>query len=239
MDRPSSITRTFCVSLTLGLALIVGACGGSEEEGIITNYFRAARMGDNATLGNIAIVSFDREAGVVQNFTVTNVQEERTALRVREMLEASDAAQAAQTEFSAEMKTFQDENIEVIDRVLQAERADEDVARRDLEVQEAWRTWRDEMSEHTKTVADARSALSDERSIAEISVMRPGEQTTIDVSQYEGELVTKNVTIDAEVRTPDDQVTEKTMMVRMQRAELTDGEETINGRWIITAVGDA
>lgn len=237
MDRPSSVVRTL-IPLALLLALIAGACGGSDEDRIISNYFRAARMGDNTTLGNIAVVSFNaQEDGVVRDFTITNVQEERRALRVKEMLAASDAAQAAQDTFSDEMKAYQDENIEAIDRVLQAERAGGDVARGDQEVAEAWRNWRDQMAEHSKKVADARTALSDERGIAEVSLMNP--QNQVDVSQYDGELVTKNVSIDAQVDTPDGQSIEKAMVVQMQRAELMDGENTITGRWIITSIEDA
>ena len=64
-------------------------------------------------------------------------------------------------------------------------------------------------------------------------------QTPVDASQYDGELVTKSVSIDAEVRMPDDEVVEKSMTVMMQRAELHDGEDTIMGRWIITSVEEA
>lgn len=236
MDRPSSMTRMLFVPLAV--ALIATACGGPPEEGLIKNYFRAARMGDNTTLGNIAIVSFSADTdGVVLDLTVTNVQEERRSLRIKELQQANDEVLAAQDEFSTEMKVYQDENIEAIDRVLRAERAEEEVGRRDQEVQEAWRGWRDRMSEHTRNVADARSALGDERGSVELSLMNA--QTPVDASQYDGELVTKSVSIDAEVRMPDDEVVEKSMTVMMQRAELHDGEDTIMGRWIITSVEEA
>lgn len=235
MNRPTSIKRYLLVPALFVMAFVVGACGGSEEETIIGNYFRAARMGDNTTLGNIATVSFDsQQEGIMQDFTVTNVQEERRALRIKELMEANEAAVAAQDAFSDEMKAYQDENIEAIDRVLRAERGEGEVGRRDETVQEEWRRWRDEMSEHTRHVSEARTALSDERGIAEVSVMNV--QNPVDITQYDAELVTKDCTLDATLRQPDGTDVQKTMVVRMQRAELTSGEDSVTGRWIITSI---
>ncbi len=234
MNRPI-IARYLLVPALLVLAAMASACGGSGEETIIRNYFRTARMGDNTTLGNIATVSFDaQQEGIMQDFTATNITEERRALRVKELIEASETAQAGQDTFSDEMKAYQDENIEAIDRVLRAERGEGEIGRRDEAVQEEWRRWRDEMSEHTKTVAEARTALGDERGIAEISVLNA--QNPVDITQYDAELVTKDVTIDATVRQPDGTDVQKNMVVRMQRAELTGGERDITGRWIITSI---
>ena len=234
MNRPI-ITRYLLVPALLGLAFMANACGGSQEETIIRNYFRAARMGDNTTLGNIATVSFDaQQEGIMRDFTATNISEERRALRVKELIEASGTAQAEQDAFSDEMKAYQDENIEAIDRVLRAERGEGDIGRRDEAVQEEWRTWRDEMSEHSKMVAEARTAVADERGIAEISVMNA--QNPVDITQYDAELVTKDVTLDATVRQPDGTDVQKNMVVRMQRAELTGGDGDITGRWIITSI---
>ena len=235
MDRPRSIMRALLVPTILLVGLVAVGCGGSEEETIIKNYFRAARMGDNTTMGNIATVSFDAQTqGVVQDFTVANVQEERRTLRIKELIAASEEAQAAQDTFSDEMKAYQDENIEAIDRVLRAERGEGTVARRDVAVQEAWRKWRDDMSEHTRKVSDARTALGDERRVAEASVMNA--QNPVDITAFDVELVTKTVTLDASVRQPDEQAVQRPMVVTMERAELKGGERDINGRWIITSI---
>lgn len=235
MDRPRSIMRTWLVPAVLLFGLMAVSCGGSEEDSIITNYFRTARMGDNTTLGNIATVSFDPATqGVVSDFTITNVQEERRTLRIKELMAASDEAQAAQDAFSDEMKAYQDENIEAIDRVLRAERGDGTVARRDEAVQEAWRKWRDDLAEHTRKVSAARTALSDERGVAEVSVQNA--QNPVDVTAYNADLVTKTIAIDASVRQPDGTAVQKPMTVIMQRAELTGGERDVTGRWIITSI---
>jgi hypothetical protein len=54
-----------------GLALLDIACGGgsSGEKQVLTNFFRASRVRDNATLANLSAVSFDpRTDGSVQSF---------------------------------------------------------------------------------------------------------------------------------------------------------------------------
>ena len=95
--------------------------------------------------------------------------------------------------------------------------------------------WREEMLQHAQTVSDARTLLADERQVGEASTFSPSEP--IDVTQYEGEIVSKEVVIDASVQTPDDQTEELTLTVTLERAELiaADGSP-LNGRWIITRI---
>ena len=60
-----------------------------------------------------------------------------------------------------------------------------------------------------------------------------GGRTAIDVTKYDGEMVSKDVTISAPVRLPDGSTVEKTLVLTLQRAILT-GDRTIEGRWVVT-----
>jgi hypothetical protein len=194
-------------------------------------------MRDNTTLANIAMVSFrPSERGIVQNFSLTSVSEEqRRPMRAREYSVAYEEAAATEREFSDRKQAYQDENLEAIERVLEAEREESDVARRDREVQEAWVTWRAEMLQHAQTVSDARILLAEERVVGEASTFSPS--NPIEITQYEGEIASKEAVIEASVQTPDDQTEELTLTVTLERAELTapDGSP-LNGRWIITKI---
>ena len=72
--------------------------------------------------------------------------------------------------------------------------------------------------------------------MVDLSVADP--RNPVDTKKYDGELVSKDVTIDAPVRTPDGQTVQKTLVVTLQRAELK-GDRPITGRWIITGLKDA
>ncbi len=70
-----------------------------------------------------------------------------------------------------------------------------------------------------------------ERRITEISVDDP--RQPIDVSKYAGEMVSKDVTIQAPVRLPNGRTARKILNVILQRAILK-GDRDIVGRWIVT-----
>lgn len=239
MRRPRSRSIAVVVPLLIMLGVVFTACSSPPEKQTLQKYFSAARMRDNLTLGNIATVSLnpDKE-GAVQTFSITQVGEEvRQPLRVKELTKAFDDARAAEEEFTKRKKEYQDANLAAIDRVLTAEREQKPLRGKDLEVQAEWTKWRDETSSHAKTTAEARAALSNSRGIAEISVFDARNQ--VDVSQYDGDLVTKDVTIQAKFRLPDGKTEDRTMVVRMQRAELKGPEgQEVNGRWIITSLGE-
>ena len=234
MYRPKS---TALISMATLVAVSLIGCSSAPEENLISNYFRASRMRDNTTLANIAMVSFrPSERGIVQNFSLTSVSEEqRRPMRAREYSVAFEEAVAVEREFSDRKQAYQDENLGAIERVLEAEREESDVARRDQEVQEAWVTWRAEMLQHAQTVSDARTLLAEERVVGEASTFSPS--NPIDVAQYEGEIASKEAVIDASVQTPDDQTEQLTLTVTLERAELTAADGSpLNGRWIITKI---
>ena len=115
--------------------------------------------------------------------------------------------------------------------MLEAEREDDDVGRRDREVQEAWTDWRERTIVHSRTVSAALDELNTEQNEASLSMFDPN--NPLDLTQYSGELVTKEVVITARVEL-DDNETEETLTVTLQRAILT-GEDgmPMEGGWVI------
>lgn len=238
MLRPGNRVSTNLVGLVLLglLGPLAVACGGGGEQQFIQKYFMAAKVRDQGTLANIATVSFNPDTdGVVQKFSVTNVTEDQTkTLRLAELKKAMEEAEAADEEFSTKRQAFEGENGEAIQRIIKAEQAGQSPRGRDAEVQAEWNKWREEGAEYARKVSDARKALSDERSIAEVSVFDP--QTPIDVTEYDATLTTRDVSISADVELPGGERTTKDMVLTISKADLKAGEKTVAGRWIITAI---
>jgi hypothetical protein len=220
--------------LALCMGLLFGACGGGgEEETLIRSYFQAARFDDRASLGNIAMYAWNTdERGVVARPSVESVSEEQ--IRPLRMMELSQAlAEAEETEevFTQEKIVYQDENFDAINRVLEAEREGENVGRRDRDVQEAWTDWRDRTIEHSRAVAAAREELNGERNEAQLSMFDPN--NPVDVTQFNGELVTKDVEVSVRIEL-DGNETEEMLTVTLQRAILTGADDMpMEGRWVI------
>ena len=220
--------------LALCMGLLVSACGGGgEEQTLIRTYFQAARVNDRASLGNIAMYAWNtEERGSVSSPRVQTVAEEqRRPLRMLELSQTLADARAAEEVFTEEKVAYQDENFEAINRVLEAEREGDDVRRGDREVQEAWTDWRERTMEHSRTVAAALDELNAEQSEASLSMFDPN--NPLDLTQYNGELVTKEVEITARIER-DGNETEETLTVTLQRAILT-GEDgmPMEGRWVV------
>ena len=221
--------------LALCMGLLFGACGGGgEEETLIRSYFQAARFGDRDSLNNIAMYGWDTaERGIVSRPSVESVSEEQIRpLRMVELSQALAEAEEAEEVFTQEKIVYQDENFDAINRVLEAEREGNNLRRRaDREVQEAWTDWRDRTIEHSRAVAAARDELNIERNEVQLSMFDPN--NPIDVTQYEGELVTKDVELSARIEL-DGNETEEMLTITLQRAVLT-GEDgmPMEGRWVI------
>jgi hypothetical protein len=224
----------------LPVLLVTAGCSSSPEQQLLERYFQASRLRDNTTLGNIARVSFSpTEQGTVQSFDIVNIgAEQRRPLRLRELATAEEDARRVDEEFNKKKKEYQDQNLLAIERVLKAERANATIRGADAEVQKMWTQLRDDTAVHAKKVAEARRALSDERTMAESSVYDA--RNPVDVTQFDGELITKDVTIRAQVRSPEGTVQEKQLQVQLTRADLTNGPEgkSVPGRWIITQVSE-
>ena len=234
--RMSRKMTSLLVTLVLALGGVLAGCGGGgEEQALISSFFRASRFNDRATLGGISMVAFSpEEDGTVGSFDVENVAEEqRRPLRMREQSETVQEVRRAQQEFADEMKMYQDENFDAIARVIEAERAGEDVGRRDRDIQEEWTRFRDESQQHSRTVSEAENELGAESAVAEVSAYDPN--NPIAVRGLEGELVTKEVTISAEVDR-DGSSEDRTMVITLQMVELDGPDGPLQGRWIITDI---
>jgi len=235
MHRP----RTTAAALFVLAATLTG-CSSAPEETLISSFFRASRFRDNMTSANLSMVPFSvAERGVVRNFEVESISEMTTVpMRARELNEALMVSQASESEFSERKQAYQDENLEAIERVLEAEQAgNEPRLRADRAVQEEWTQWRAEMAQHAQEVSDTRVALNEGRIVAEGSTFSPID--LIDVTQYDGEISSKTVRIIADVATPDEQNVQQTLDIEIQRAELVGDDGTpLTGRWIITAIDE-
>ena len=228
------------ISLLTAVVLAIGgslaACGGGgEEQALINSFFRASRFNDRATLGGISMVAFNPDTdGTVSSFDVESITEEqRRPLRMREMVAAVAQAQQDQRAFAAEMKAYQDENLDAIARVIEAERADENVRSRDRDVQEAWTRWREDSQGHSRAVSAAENDLAAESAVASVSAYDPN--SLVDVRSLEGELLTKEVTINATVEQGGGEE-DRTLVITLQCVELDTAEGMLEGRWVITGI---
>lgn len=232
MHRPRYLWLLLAPAL---FVLIVSAtgCGGSSDEPMIRKFFQASRLGDNMTLTNIATVSFDpAKYGRAENVSVESVTPEQSrTLNFKELEKARKDAVAAEDEFTKKKKEYQDKNIEAINRVLKAEAANQKPKGKDAEVQAAWTKWRDETKDYAKKVSEARSKLSAERGVADLSVP-DRDPTAFDAVEY-----TKDATVTANVVLPNGQKAKKTYILKLQRVVLKDGTgKTYEGRWMITGL---
>jgi hypothetical protein len=232
--------RITLLTSAIVFAILVG-CSVVPEEKIVRDFFRASRLRDNAALGAFATTSLDpTRDGQVTTFKVLSVSPERTApLPVKKYDDAFDEATTAQKAFAREKYAFQQANLETIERVEKLEARNSPVSRKDAAVQTTWSKWRDDEARHLKAVSDARVALSRTKGIAELSLSQPNGRTP-DVAHYVGDLIEKDVTVDASVRMPDGQTVQKTLVVTASRTVMKNEKgETLTGRWIITGVKEA
>lgn len=232
--------RSTSYALVAGTLALVMGCSGGPEQKVLEDFFRASRMRDNTTLGNFATVEFDpRTEGIVQSFEVVSVGEERTQpLPLKQYAATLAEARAADEAFSKEKLAYQNANIAVIDRITKAQAAGKAVAGRDKAVADTWAKWVADAAASTRKVSEAQRQLNNNRGVAELSLART--TAAEDVVSLDGEIVTKDVVIEADVRAPDGASSTKTMKAVMQRARMkgADGRDLV-GRWILTGLGPA
>jgi hypothetical protein len=238
MHRPRHSWWLLLTPVLVVLALTVAACGGSDHDLMVRKFFTSAATGDVATLGNIATVSFDpNKDGRAQNLKfVSETPAQTRVLKLAELDKAYKDAQAAEADFSKKMKEYQDKNIDAINRIMKIEQSGKGKpGGGDLAIQAAWTKWKDENAVVQKTKAEALKALQSERKVADLSL------ADVDASTYpEATEVTTEVTYTADIRTPDNQVTKKTLVLTFQRVVLKDAAGKIKeGNWMITGLKDA
>ena len=82
-------------------------------------------------------------------------------------------------------------------------------------------TWRADIAAHAKATNSAALAIKAATGLAEASLTQPG-QPALDPKTFDGETITKDVVVDAELRTPDGQTTNKQLTITIARvASLT------------------
>ena len=220
------------------IVAIASGCTVAPEEKILRDFFRSSRLRDTTTLATFATTSFDpRTDGQVQTFEVVDIGAERgSPLPIREHVEAIEAAREAERAFSKEKMAYQNANLPAIERVLEAERKRKPIARRDAAVQTTWAKWRADAAQHARAVSEARMKLQSLRGIVELTMSTPNGPTP-DIEKLDGELVEKDVTVRADVRTADGQSAEKTVVVTLVRGVMREGSgEPQTGRWIVRRV---
>ena len=240
MFRPR-VRVYFLAPMLFMSAILTGACGASHpEQQPLQQFFRASGMRDDQTLANFAVVTFDPKTdGQVTGFTIVNVsQPVVTPLKIKDLNKALEDAQAADKEFNDRKKAYQDSHVEALKRVLDVERTKKKISGADATVQAEWTKWRDESGASSKKVSEARGQLSAARPIAELSTSTPNGPTP-DLTNVDGQMESKEVTVDATVKAPDGSTSKKQLVVTMQRAVIKTPQGDKNGKWIITGVKPA
>jgi hypothetical protein len=223
------------------LVFLAAACSRPEEQQFITQFFRASRARDNTTLALMSAVTFSpREQGTVESFEITQVSEEsRRPLDLRSLLEAERKATQDRQEFGKKKLEYQNANLPAIETVIKLERDPKaKMTPEQVKTKAEWDKWRADTTAYERAYTAARSAYSSAVGPAEASLTQPG-QPAFNAEQFQGELVSKDVTVDAEVRSPDGQTSQKTLVITMQRVTGTLNGQQRDGRWIITRIQGA
>jgi hypothetical protein len=235
MGRPKRrVLALFAQSLT---AVTFAACSAAPEQPILSHYFTASRLRDNTTLGAFSTVAFEPDKqGIVNSFSITAVSpERRKALNLKALAKAQEEARAEDQAFTKRKEEYATQNSDVLQKVVRAGR-DAKLKGKEAEVQAAWYKLVDEGVEISRKITNAKRTLAAESGVVDLSVSDPG--NPIDLAKVDGELVSKDVTIDADVKLPNGQTRKKTLVVTLQRAELT-GDKPRTGRWIVTQIKEA
>jgi len=239
---PHPIRACAAIALVIApLALLAAACSRPPEQQYLNQFFRAARARDNSTLAMMSAVEFDpREQGEVVNFEITNVTEERrTPLDFKSLLDAERKAVSEQADFLKRKIEYQNANLPALEVIVKMEREpNAKFTPAQQKMKDEWDKWRADTTLHQKSVAAAKAAMTATTGPAEASLTQPG-QPPFSAEKFQGDLVSKDVTLNAEVRTPDGQTSNKTLVVTIQRVEGTlDGAQR-TGRPIITKIEGA
>jgi hypothetical protein len=212
-------------------------CSGGAEEKVLDDFFRAARMRDNTTLGNFATVGFDpRTDGVVQSFKVVSVGEERTRpIPLKKYAQELADAKAKDEALSAQKLQYQNANLAVIQRVAKDPAR---VAAKDKAVADEWAKWTADAAASMKAVSQAQRQLNTNKGIAELSLVRTAAAENVEA--FDGEIVSKDMIIDASVKQPDGATVQKNFKATVSRARMknADGSDVV-GRWILTGLAPA
>ncbi len=220
------------------LVFLAVACSRPPEQQMLTQFFRAARGRDNATAAMMSAVTLDpRQQGAVEDFTITSVSPEvRAPLDFSGLLAAEQQAREAEAEFQRQKKVYSDANLKTIEEILKLERDPAAKLTREQEaVKPIWDKWRADTATYVKNMSAASAAVKAGTGPAEASLTQPG-QPPFDARTFKGETISKDVAITAQVRSPEDEMSEKNLVVTMMRVVGTQGDTQREGKWIITRI---
>jgi hypothetical protein len=240
MSRHRTSTGLLVIAAVLPL-LVSTACSKPPEQAQLTQFFRAAKARDNATLAMMSAAKFDpREEGTVESFDITSVSPDaRKPINVKALLDAEKKAKDDEAAFAAKKMEYQTANLAVIEQVVKLERDPKaKMTPAQQAVKTAWDKWREDSTVRTRAVSDARTAVSRGLGPTEASLTQPG-QPAFDINAFDGDLVSKDITIAAKVKSPSGQTADKTLTITMVRASGTQGGKAREGRWIITKIAGA
>ena len=240
---PSRTIRTaVAIALVMApLALLAAACSRPAEAQFLNQFFRAARTRDNTSVAMMSAVEFDpREQGEVIDFEITNITEEtRTPLDFTSLLDAERKAVADEAEFRKRKLEYQNANLPALEIIVKLEREpDAKFTPAQQKMKEEWDKWRADTTLHQKATAAAKTAIRGNTGPAESSLAQPG-QPPFTPDKFQGELISKDVTVNADVRMPDGQTTQKTLVVTIQRVEGTLDGQPRTGKSVIARIQGA
>ncbi len=236
MSRPNTTVRFFVIPVVILAAMVMASCGaGADEKTLLDKYFRASKMRDNLTLANIATVAFDPKIdGQMQSFSVLTSSEEKvTPLELKADGETLRKAQAEEKNQAKKMKEYQDANEAAVDRIVKAEQKNQTLKGKDAEIQKEWSKFREETTAFAKRLSALKKKANQDRPIVEISAQ--DQSNPIDVTAYDCDLVTKDVTIEGRVKPETGDAVTKKFALTLKRATVkaVNGKDMV-GRWVIT-----
>ncbi len=235
MPRRFVLSHAAALAAVSALVLTAACSSHSNEQQILRKYFQANQLRDQSTVGNVATVEFDPLVdGTVQSFDITAVSPEKTTkLNIRQYAEDFRKAKEDNEAFTKEVNKFQKDNAVEIDRVTKAAQGQKALKGKDAELHAAWTKWVSDRVDHTSRLSDARRKLASETRVAELSTFNA--LKPIDINEYEGDLISKDVTIAAKIK-KDNTVADKTLVVTLEKATLKGPAGERDGRWIITDI---
>jgi hypothetical protein len=225
----SRVRASLAIGLVIApLGILAAACSSApQEQQLLSQFFRASRTRDNETLARMAAVEIDpRDQGEVTDFEITNVSEERrTRLDFKGLMAAQQKAAEDEADFRRRRVEFESANRPALEAIAKMER---DPASKfnpvQVKLKGEWDKWRQDALAVNKATSAARAALSNASGPAEASLSQPG-QPAFAADKFEGELIEKDVTVNAEV-TKGGQSTPRTLVITIQRVVgKQDGQE--------------
>ncbi len=220
--------------LLVPATLFVASCSRPPEQQFLTQFFRAAKARDNATVGKMSAVELDpREKGSVESFSIESISPEtKTPLSFKPFFEAEAKAAEDEKAFLKTKIDYQTANIKAIEEVLKIEaQPAPKYTPAQQKVKDEWDKWRQGIADHARTTATASANIKRATSVAEASLTQPG-QPALDPKTFEGETIKKDVTVKAKFKSADGQTSDKTLVITIER--VTGGGR--EGRPIITKI---